>query len=147
MDSKPGTYILVLESSSDTIVEVGRWGLLELKPGYYLYVGSAFGPGGVRARVARHCRSKKSNRWHIDYLRAYTSLKSIWYCLDPEHLEHQWAEALADLHGMVPIHGFGCSDCKCYSHLCFSRYQPELVTFVHAVGQSVLTGNCDLFET
>jgi Uri superfamily endonuclease len=30
---------------------------LQLQRGFYVYVGSALGPGGVRARVAHHQKS------------------------------------------------------------------------------------------
>ena len=49
----PGTYVLVLRSDKNQTVQVGRWGLLNIHPGYYLYVGSAFGAGGVRAQAMR----------------------------------------------------------------------------------------------
>ncbi|MFQ5579314.1 MAG: DUF123 domain-containing protein [Nitrospiria bacterium] len=54
MKSEPGTYALILQSRSEARGQVGRLGQINLKPGYYIYVGSAFGPGGVQARVSRH---------------------------------------------------------------------------------------------
>lgn len=42
-----------------------------LAPGLYLYVGSAYGPGGLRARLRRHLEGvRKRLKWHIDYLLA-----------------------------------------------------------------------------
>lgn len=35
-------------------VRIGRTGKLETQPEFYVYVGSAHGPGEVRARVAHH---------------------------------------------------------------------------------------------
>src|ERR1017187_2023294 len=46
----PGTYVLVLRCSSNRTIRVGCLGSIRLRPGYYLYVGSGFGPGGLRAR-------------------------------------------------------------------------------------------------
>jgi Uri superfamily endonuclease len=60
-----GTYALVLRSDTSVSAEIGRWGRLAICRGYYLQVGSALGPGGVRARVSRHCRGAKSKHWHI----------------------------------------------------------------------------------
>lgn len=68
MKPEPGTYALILLSDSNARVQIGRWGEIELVPGYYLYVGSAFGPGGVRARVSRHCRADKPKHWHISFM-------------------------------------------------------------------------------
>jgi Uri superfamily endonuclease len=66
-----GTYALILRSHSKATTQVGRWGRINLETGYYIYIGSAFGPGGVRARVSRHFRKEKRKHWHIDYLRKY----------------------------------------------------------------------------
>lgn len=119
MNSEAGTYILVLESDKRQRIQIGKWGKLKIEPGYYLYVGSALGSGGVLARVSRHCREKKTQRWHIDFLRARTCLNIVWYAHGTERLEHRWASDLAGLEQTVAIKGFGCSDCRCLSHLFF----------------------------
>ena len=126
MKSKPGTYILVLESNSRKRVQIGKWGQLEIVPGYYLYVGSAFGPGGVLSRVSRHCCEEKSKRWHVDFLRESTSLDVVWYIHGSERLEHQWAKALEGAAETASIKGFGCSDCQCMSHLFFVTQETDL---------------------
>jgi len=38
--------------------------------GWYVYVGSALGPGGLAAKVGRHLGGRKMCRWHTAYLRA-----------------------------------------------------------------------------
>jgi Uri superfamily endonuclease len=138
MKPEPGTYILVLQCKSNAQVEIGKWGRLDIEPGYYLYVGSAFGPGGLKARVGRHVRTGKAKRWHIDYLREYMALIDVWYSYDNQKLEHQWAQALIAVPGMNPIKGFGCSDCQCYSHLFRSVKKPVLKTFVNKAGSDIL---------
>ncbi len=77
LPSFPGTYVLVLDSTGYLGIQIGRWGLLETCPGTYLYVGSAFGPGGLRARISRHAKTKKAKHWHIDYLRETVHLKHV----------------------------------------------------------------------
>ncbi len=52
-------------------VRIGRRGELRLQPGFYIYLGSALGPGGVRARLALHFRPCTRPHWHLDYLRAH----------------------------------------------------------------------------
>jgi len=121
----PGTYALILRSEITETIQVGRWGKLDLQPGYYLYVGSAFGPGGVQARVSRHLRTDKQNHWHIDYLREHVSPVEVWVSYAAEHLEHEWANILFETPEKMPIQGFGCSDCKCSSHLFFTLGKPE----------------------
>lgn len=139
---KPGTYILVLKSHSSNSIQIGRRGALETRPGYYLYVGSAFGPGGVRSRVARHCRKVKSKHWHIDYLREYVTPIAIWYSHAQIHLEHDWATALLRMKTTVPVTGFGCTDCKCKSHLFYTASNPELEVFAHIVRRKVNSSSC-----
>lgn len=142
MQSRPGTYILVLQGRQHAEIEIGRWGRLCLEPGYFLYIGSAFGPGGIRARVSRHYRSEKTKRWHIDYLREFAEPVIVWFSHDPERLEHRWAQAIAQMPGMVPVNGFGSSDCRCRSHLFFSTIEPEPDRFRRFAGSDVGLWDC-----
>ena len=45
-----GVYVLIFKLEASLEVEVGRFGRQMLPAGHMLYVGSAFGPGGLRAR-------------------------------------------------------------------------------------------------
>jgi Uri superfamily endonuclease len=127
---KSGTYALILLSRSEEDIQVGRLGRLQVKPGFYVYVGSAFGPGGVIARVSHHMNISSHPRWHIDYLRAVTLIQGIWYTFDSVCREHQWAETLArSRKASTPLRGFGSSDCRCKSHLTFYHFRPSIKTF------------------
>lgn len=117
MKPEAGTYALLLHNHTTARVLIGRWREIDIKPGSYIYIGSAFGPGGVQARVSRHCRTDKPKHWHIDTLRDYMTPAGVWVSYVTERLEHQWAQMLLDMDEIIPIPGFGCSDCKCYSHL------------------------------
>jgi Uri superfamily endonuclease len=122
----PGTYILVLHSRQRMTLKIGRLGEQTLSRGWYLYVGSAFGPGGVKARCGHHRRISPRPRWHIDYLRARCRLVEIWFTHDPHHREHEWAGLLAEPMGLSkPVVGFGSSDCACGSHLFHSALKPR----------------------
>jgi Uri superfamily endonuclease len=142
MKPDAGTYALLLQSHSKAKAQIGRLGQIQLEPGYYIYVGSAFGPGGVRARVSRHFRRKKPSHWHIDYLGEFLTPYCAWYSHDKERLEHRWADVLSDMTGMSTIKGFGCSDCKCLSHLFHSSTEPELALFPSLVGCNVESWSC-----
>jgi Uri superfamily endonuclease len=125
-----GTYVLVCRSSREAQVEVGRLGALPIQRGFYLYVGSAFGPGGVAARVAHHLTHGPKRHWHIDYLWPVLRILEIWYSHDSRRREHQWAHVLC--HGMdcLPAFArFGASDCRCDSHLAFSKQLPSFGSF------------------
>ena len=137
MKAQPGTYALGMRCSSDQQVEVGKLGSLRLQSGFYVYVGSAFGPGGLKARIAHHVKISERPHWHIDYLHPALDLTEIWFTHDSRHREHQWAGVLANLSGAtIPISGFGASDCRCNSHLFFFDSPPSGAGFcrrVHAI--------------
>ena len=132
-----GSYILVLCCATSGSVRFGRRGILELKPGFYSYVGSAFGPGGLNARLARHFLPEKKLRWHIDYLRQHSEVESAWVCTEEQNLEHAWASVFSSLKDVDPIQGFGCSDCKCHSHLFASIKAPLVHTVARRSGCSI----------
>jgi Uri superfamily endonuclease len=143
MQSQPGTHVLVLRSNAAARVRVGRWGILRVLPGAYLYVGSAFGPGGVAARVSRHCRIDKPKHWHIDYLRERAVLTSAWFSHASERLEHRWAAALDACDELQAIAGFGCSDCQCASHLFYAADGLSLHAPLPCLGRGVGNWDCN----
>ena len=123
--ASPGTYALLLASVTDAVIRIGRLGSLRLQPGFYVYVGSALGPGGVRARLAHHMRSAERPHWHIDYIRTKTTLEGVWFCYRRKSRECGWARHFAKMTGVsVPMPGFGSSDCDCESHLYFFKEFP-----------------------
>ena len=118
ISDQPGTYVLVLRCQKPEVVRVGGLGELLLKPGHYLYVGSAFGPGGLRARIEHHSRIAFRPHWHIDYLRAQCELVEVWTTNRSRLQEHIWARSLSKVPGVeVPMPRFGSSDCSCPTHL------------------------------
>jgi Uri superfamily endonuclease len=66
MTSRPGTYALILACRRTGAVRVGRLGTMQLQPGAYAYVGSAFGTGGLEARLRHHLLPASQPDWHID---------------------------------------------------------------------------------
>ena len=131
--SDKGTYAVIFQCLSKGTQRVGQWGMISLREGYYVYVGSAFGPGGVKARVSRHYRNPIRLHWHIDYLRRFLHPVTVWYTYDPKRLEHQWAKVFLNMNYMSSFPGFGCSDCDCYSHLFFTLEKPEPAVFFKAI--------------
>ncbi len=127
--STTGTYILWLYLKKGVRIEVGSLGAIDFKRGWYAYVGSAFGPGGLAARLGRHLRLSKKQHWHIDYLRASADVRGIWYSDANVTQEHIWAGAL-NQSGAESIRGFGCSDCRCPAHLFFFTHRPGNISIV-----------------
>jgi Uri superfamily endonuclease len=128
-----GLYCLVLFNRHCTI-RVGALGNLVFPGGWHVYAGSARGPGGLK-RVQRHISlaafRNKTPRWHIDYLLQdnRVTLLSALCAHTTRPLECELASAL----GGVPVPGFGCSDCRCNSHLFFFDTDP-VDTIVKAMG-------------
>ncbi|MBP8974534.1 MAG: GIY-YIG nuclease family protein [Anaerolineae bacterium] len=114
----PGTYALVLRLDRSVVLVAGRLAPATLRPGLFVYVGSARGPGGLRGRVSRHLRANKRAHWHIDALTALAPVTRVWMVESAERRECLWAGALRALPDVtVPIAGFGASDCTCDAHL------------------------------
>lgn len=129
-DRRPGTYALWLRIDSTGTVAIGRRYRLTLTPGWLVYVGSAFGPGGVAARVGHHRYSTARSHWHVDYLRPHGMLEAVWFSYDPLRRECLWATLLAtDLGGVAPPFRFGASDCRCPAHLYRFEQRPSLAAF------------------
>jgi len=103
----------------DTRCTIGALGAWTLPTGLYLYVGSAWGPGGLAARVNRHLQGGAVRRWHIDYVREWAQPVAVW--LAPrEHFECTWARHLLDSQEAgVIVPRFGASDCRCAAHLLY----------------------------
>ncbi len=130
MKPNPGTYALIFHLDHPVSCEVGSLGTISLNEGFYIYVGSAFGPGGVKARTDHHRHISQRPHWHLDYLRPQMELLEIWYSFDMERREHLWAQCLAAMRGATaPVAGFGSSDCGCFSHFFRLGYKPALAGF------------------
>jgi len=128
-----GTYALYLSLASPCHLELGASGSHDFPASGYVYLGSAHGPGGLRARLGRHLRGDGRPRWHVDALRRFAGVIGAVYALEPPEahlarpvnpavlrLECAWSQALSRLPGFtVPVPGFGASDCRsgCLAHL------------------------------
>jgi Uri superfamily endonuclease len=116
-----GTYVLVLWLGAAQTIKVGRLGVVAFPAGWYLYVGSALGPGGLPARLARHflrLGTGKRAHWHVDYLRERATWCGAWGRASGLRLECEWAAVLRSLPGArIVAPGFGASDCGCPGHL------------------------------
>jgi Uri superfamily endonuclease len=108
-----GAYVLWLRLDAAREVRAGK-SATRLAAGDYLYCGSAKGPGGLRARLARHMRREKRAHWHVDQLtEAGRVLGAFILEGGSECALNAALEALP-----APAPGFGSSDCpRCAAHL------------------------------
>lgn len=136
-DSKSkGTYILILYLKRNYQITIGKLGEISFDKGYYAYVGSAFGSGGLKSRIKHHRHVPKARlHWHIDYLREKVELKQVWVSIHEEHLEHEWASILREI-AIKPIPNFGCSDCKCESHLFYFKTMGFMKDFKETITEN-----------
>lgn len=63
-----GYYVIGFRLRQSFKGKVGRRFSVELQPGMYIYIGSAFGPVMFKTRVCRHLSKSKKPWWHIDYI-------------------------------------------------------------------------------
>ncbi|MEM1509811.1 MAG: GIY-YIG nuclease family protein [Thermofilaceae archaeon] len=114
----PGVYALVIIVLNEIELKTRRFEL-RLRPGCYVYIGSARGPGGLAARISRHLKLNKKVRWHIDHLT--TKSVAIHYIVFSFNIstECPLTPQLELLGFKHCVKGFGNTDCKarCTSHL------------------------------
>ena len=128
-----GCYLLLMRGARPQRLWVGALGTMALSPGWLVYVGSACGPGGLRARLARHARRRKPRRWHIDWLRERVALQAVCWRRGWRD-ESAWARRLAALPGATaPLPGFGASDDPGQTHLWHFPSRPALDWAGHCV--------------
>jgi len=137
-----GSYAIVMRAQDQQQLQIGRLGGMQLSKGWYVYVGSAFGPGGVAARVSRHLQRHKTRHWHIDHLIWATTVREVWYSQRQRDLEHCWAQAALDQPAARNLlRGFGASDCQCLSHLVRFPTREAVKTLFNALDAKVWIPN------
>lgn len=125
----PGVYALILEITRDIVVKVGSLGTLKFEKGFYIYIGSARGPGGLRTRLTRHVRGPARIKWHIDYITSRDDVKAIAAVVAETTLDMEEtvsSEMIKQKCIKPQIKDFGSSDKRSITHL--------------------LTCNCDLLQ-
>lgn len=131
-----GSYILLISLDAETRIPVGKLGEFEFLPGFYLYCGSAL--NGLSQRIDRHVSVNKKLHWHIDYLLLCARLDEVWAVFSSQRLECSLAQSILTLPGaMVPVAGFGSSDCKCRTHLVRICRKPEMAELQKIVGPEI----------
>ena len=112
-----GAYVLVLRLDKTINIKFPRIAFDQLMPGWYVYLGSARGSGGIRARVKRHFQYRKTAHWHIDRL-TEKSVEMAALAVADGHECELVGKLLKSLRFKVAVAGFGNTDCHlCESHL------------------------------
>jgi Uri superfamily endonuclease len=117
LPAAPGGYLLLIRLQSMLSLRIRTPASAVLPAGWYVYGGSAWGPGGIRARAGRHLWRGKRPHWHIDHLTEAAA--ATWAFAVPGGRECALIRALLTRPGYEAVlPGFGSSDCRsCASHL------------------------------
>ncbi len=133
-----GIYCLIIKLNRGRNIQVGRLGAFPFIPGFYVYVGSA--QTNLTQRIERHLRRGKKAHWHIDYLLRYGKVVDFCMFAGKKQEECTLSRELEKIKGaIIPVKGFGSSDCSCTSHLHFFQDDPgSIITGITLQGSSTL---------
>ena len=114
-----GIYVLRIRLRRSVLVAAGALPSWRFSSGTYWYIGSA--QRNLSRRLSRHLRNNKRLHWHIDYLlaRPETEVIALYTKLADKGKECETAGELS--HCGDPVPHFGSSDCRCRSHLFYTR--------------------------
>lgn len=133
-DLNSGIYLLNICLKKDYVIKTGALGKIKYKKGYYFYIGSA--QRNLKARIKRHLSNDKKFHWHIDYLLDNAKIVEYVILNAEKSLECSLYQSLkGDKDFEVPIKGFGSSDCKCKSHLLYSKEKVDLRRLLKQIEQ------------
>lgn len=114
-----GSYLLLIRVKDKETIQIGKLGQLDFRKGFYLYVGSAI--NGLEPRINRHLGKKKKIHWHIDFLLNNAEIINVFYKENSFKEECKISNEFNKK--LQSVKNFGCSDCKCKSHLFFGSYE------------------------
>ena len=120
--TKSGSYMLVLENQQNQTINVGALGPIDLRSGFYVYIGSAM--RNLDKRVKRHYKSRKKQHWHIDYLtRGKMEIIADYKIRRKDHIESELAQKVNKI-SFSKVEKFGASDSVENSHLFYFKENP-----------------------
>jgi Uri superfamily endonuclease len=112
-----GSYILLIKLKENKIIKLGKLGKLFFKKDFYVYIGSAM--NNLEKRLNRHLSKDKKLHWHIDYFLEEAEILETFLKENKIKEECRLANMFSEKIEEIP--GFGCSDCKCASHLFYGK--------------------------
>ena len=117
LPDEKGAYLLMLQLDAAVELNLHKTDMTRLEAGWYIYSGSAKGPGGLRSRLRRHFRKTKKSHWHVDQLTMQCTDIAALSVVDGD--ECQFISILLKHPTFsIPRKRFGSTDCrKCASHL------------------------------
>lgn len=136
-----GCYCLIINVNCKKTIKIGKRLKIPFKKGYYVYVGSAM--NSLDARLKRHLSDEKKLHWHIDYLLKEAEVTDAIYNESGRKIECALSQSIAMR--SYGIKGFGCSDCKCESHLYYFKNRKEAIESVLDAYDSI-AAKCSFYK-
>ncbi len=129
-----GCYCLIINLEKNCEIKIGKkLGKIDFKKGFYVYVGSAM--NSMESRLNRHLSDEKKLHWHIDYLLKKAKITDIVYNESTKKIECNLSRYIStEAEG---IRDFGCSDCKCESHLYYFKNRKDAIESVENAYKSI----------
>jgi len=113
ISSRIGNYILFINVENDITIHTRRR-IFHVGRGLYIYIGSAGGKGGLKARLNRYLYGRRRNFWHIDYLLSSPGVRLVMvkcvYNDNPRYYESVISRRLNEALEFLP--NFGSSDSR-----------------------------------
>jgi Uri superfamily endonuclease len=151
----PGTYVVIYHlPKAASRLTIGALGIFDFPAGYYAYLGSAFGSGGVRKRTHRHLTTVTPRKWNVDHLKPLCTPVAVWWTHDRDKVEFDWAEVLEEMASAseevpgasVPAPRFGAADNKqAEAHLFRFDRTPSVAEFRRRVNEA-MPGHAPIYE-
>ncbi|MFO8078651.1 MAG: GIY-YIG nuclease family protein [Thermoplasmatota archaeon] len=120
-----GSYVLLICLCERKQITIGKLGTIGFNAGWYAYIGSAL--NSLPGRINRHLRNNKTFHWHIDYFLQHATIKEVYYKENRKRKECEIATEFSK--HCNHITSFGCSDCRCQSHL-FNESKKQLLQII-----------------
>lgn len=141
----PGIYLLLIRLKKACRMRYGRRDGT-FAAGYYGYVGSAM--GGLTGRLQRHLSTATSRgHWHVDALLQAGDVCDIQIRMTSDRADEcATAELVKNWPGAGALPGFGCSDCRCQSHL-FHFHRRPLQSLLAGMVEADIPRIFDLLRT
>ena len=124
INSNSGIYIIELFAKKEFQLGIIKFSGINLKKGYYYYVGSA--QKNLKQRIERHLKKVKIIHWHIDHLTTSQNIaiNNVFVLYNfGKNIEEEIAHNFPSLFGgEIILKGFGNSDTKgTITHLFYSK--------------------------
>ena len=82
-----GSYLIIIKLEDNKKLKVGKFGKIDFKKGYYVYVGSAM--NGLEKRIQRHLQTRKKTHWHIDYFLNQAKIINVFFLKNGESFSNK----------------------------------------------------------